>query len=334
MAEPIESILTLNQDMEPYVIQSSATRTAFFKQIYPEPYAPLQFVHLSDMHDVPELWDRMVAYVNHYSDYISFAIHTGDYCGNSQKDYADCYGEGTPCVRPIFNCVGNHDTVYYDGTYHPCTKKSAHDLLFNHTENWDATFMESPDSMTYYRDFPESGIRLIVLDLYYDKEAQCDWLRSVLADAKEKDLAVVSAMHEATGNVENTYDVTFHTYNDYIPLCGKLPQMVFEPLFVQFREAGGCYICNLAGHEHHDLFGLTEAGILNVIVPCATSWAGWSDGKRVRGTRTYDCFNVMCIDRNLGILKLVRIGDQLDHYLRTKRVLCFDYVHGKVISNS
>lgn len=32
MAEPIESILTLNQDMEPYVIQSSATRTAFLSK--------------------------------------------------------------------------------------------------------------------------------------------------------------------------------------------------------------------------------------------------------------------------------------------------------------
>lgn len=109
-------------------------------------------------------------YINYYSDYISFAIHTGDYCGNTQQSYTDFYADATKCARPIYNCVGNHDTV--------------------------------------------------------------------------------------------------------------------------------------------------EMG---------------ANGERIKGTRTYDAFNVMSVDVNLGILKLVRVGNNVDHYLRIKRTLCYDYINKKVI---
>ena len=101
-------------------------------------YTPLQFVHLSDVHAVLDLWNRMVEFVNYYSDYISFAIHTGDYCGNNQEQYVDCYGYGTKCKRPVYNCVGNHDTVI-TSQWLPHTKESAHKLLFNHSGAWEQT---------------------------------------------------------------------------------------------------------------------------------------------------------------------------------------------------
>lgn len=64
----------------------------------------LQFVHCSDSHTVAEPWSRMVEYVNHYKDYISFVLHTGDYCGGSREQYVDFYGTCAPCRRPIYNC--------------------------------------------------------------------------------------------------------------------------------------------------------------------------------------------------------------------------------------
>ena len=77
----------------------------------------------------------------------------------------------------------------------------------------------------------------------------------------------------------------------------------------------------------------TDSGVLNVAVECASDWAGWSDGKRVRGTRTFDCFNVVSVDANRGILKLVRVGDNADYFLRIRRTLCYDYLQNKVIFN-
>lgn len=330
-----DNIIELNRDMEPYIIQGTATRSYFFKNKFKDEFKPIQFVHFSDVHAVLDLWNRVAEFINHYRDYISFGLHTGDYCGNNQTLYADCYNYGTKCDRPIYNCVGNHDTLT-SRKWIQGDKESVHRLLFAPMDDdaYNVNFMECDFSMTYYKDFPESNLRLIVLDLYYDIEAQCEWLREMLDDAKEKGLCVITAMHEPSNEIPNTFGVSFHTLNDFHSLVGDHPEKKFEPIISDFIKNGGCHICNLVGHEHHDLFGITAGGVLNVAVPSATNWDGWCDGKRIRGTRTYDCFNVVSVDANLGLLKLIRIGDQTDHYFRSKRTLCYDYINKKVISNT
>lgn len=329
-----DNIIELNRDVEPLIIQGSATRTKEFMSKFDDKFKPLQFVHLSDIHAVLDLWNRMVEYVNHYQKYIDFAIHTGDYCGNNQDLYVDFYNYGTGCDKPIYNCVGNHDTEKSRAVIRKRnSKQSTHQLLFapmNDISN-DVNFMEGEFSMTYYKDFPASNIRLIVLDLYYDTNIQCKWLADILEDAKKKNLCVMTAMHEPSANINDTYGVTFHSKNDYDSLVGPAKETPFEKEIASFIKDGGCHICNLAGHCHHDLFGLTDSGVLNTCVPSATNWDGWCDGKRVKGTRTYDCFNVVSVDTNLGLLKIARIGCNVDHYFRSQRALCFDYVNKKVI---
>lgn len=328
--EPIPSAIELNKDVESFLIQGSASRSRFFR----DTFVPLQFIHLSDAHAVPEMWDRMVEYVNHYCDFLSFALHTGDYCGGSQEAYADFYNDCTPCVKPIFNCVGNHDTLKARGDRDgSCPKKEVHELLFNRTENWDVTFMEGEASMTYYKDFPESNLRLIVLDCYYDKEQQIAWLEERLKEARERGIHVITASHEISHPIVRKADVTFQTLTDFESAGGNRARRPFDEVIARFKDEGGIHVIHLAGHEHSDMFGQTERGVLNCAVECATSWNGWCDGKRVRGTKTYDCFNVVSVDANLHILKLVRIGDNADHYLRIKRTLCYDYLHQKVIFN-
>lgn len=326
-------IIELNRDMEPYIIQGSATRPVPFKAKFGDNFKPLQFIHFSDIHAVLDLWNRMVCYVNHYRDYIDFALHTGDYCGNNQLLYVDFYNYGEQCDRPIYNCVGNHDTVITQ-KFIKNTKESTHRLLFApmNDASKDVNFMECDYSMTYYKDFPDSNVRMVVLDLYYDIELQCEWLKGILEDAREKKLCVITAMHEPSAMVNDTFGVTFHSKNDYQAL-EILKQKPFEPIIAEFVAKGGCHICNLAGHEHHDLFGMTDSGILNSIVPSATNWDGWCDGKRIRGTRTYDCFNAVSIDANLGLLKIARIGCNTDNFFRSQHVLCYDYVNKKVIYN-
>ncbi|MBQ4323067.1 MAG: metallophosphoesterase, partial [Clostridia bacterium] len=231
-AEPIPSIVELNKDVEPFVIQASASRSRFFK----DAYKPLQFVHLSDAHAVPELWSRMAEYINEYEDFISFALHTGDYCGGSQEAYADFYRDCTPCRRPIFNCVGNHDTLKVRGDKDgSCPKKDVHALLFNHTEGWDVSFMPGEGSMTYYKDFPESNLRLIVLDCYYDREQQAVWLTERLAEAREKGLHVITAAHEISHPIVKKAIVTFQTLTDFESVGGNRAHRFFDEIIADFK---------------------------------------------------------------------------------------------------
>lgn len=320
--EPIESILSANADMEQYIIQASAYRTPFLGV----GYEPLQFVHFSDLHGMLELWNRVMEFINHYSDYIAFGLHTGDYCCQSQEQFHDCYKEGIPCVRPILNCVGNHDTV--DQAKNLLSKQSTWEKLFNHTCDWDVEFMDIPNSTSYHKDFPHSNIRLIVLDLYYDTELQRPIFRQLLEDARQKGLCVITAMHTLSATIGERLDVPFQTITPY---RGAAPD-IFDDLIVEFKENGGTHICNLCGDWHTDWFCYTQSGTLTIAVESATDYAGWCDGLRVRGTRTYDSFNVVSVDTSLGLIKLVRIGNQSDYYLRSKKTLCYDYKNKKVIS--
>jgi hypothetical protein len=286
----------------------------------------------------------MVQYINHYADCISFGIHTGDYCGGNNGLYTDLYAACTPCVHPIYNCPGNHDCVTPDNEWsHPCDKSTVHGLLFNHTENWDVQFADCPFPMSYRRDFPGSNLRLIVLDLYYDIYPTRVWLNGLLEDALEKGMHVITAMHEPTDYITESRGTLYHHADDYNTAikageCRRTEfafdhrgRVTFEDILERFIRRGGHYVCNLAGHDHVDSFGYTAAGVLNVLVQNGTDWDLLGDANRVPGTKSFDCFNVVGVDTNLSQLKIIRIGCNVDHCMREKNVLCYDYRTGNVI---
>lgn len=322
------SIISLNKDMEPYVIQAASGRPEAFG----DKYKVLQFVHASDMHTRVDMWNRMVQWINHYDQYVSFAIHTGDYVGGTQAEFVDMYGDGNDCDVPILNLPGNHDTMPPNvSKQQTATKQSVYDIICGEQcKDWGVTFMPGEYTMAYYKDFPESNIRLIAFDQYYDIDEQKVWAKGILDDALAKGLHVITAMHEPSGAIAYPLDTPFHTYNyDLYSVLGKHP---IEDVISEFINNGGVHIVNLVGHEHHDLCGYTLGGVLNIAVESGTPWEYWCDGVRVEGTRTYDAFNVISVDVNAGVLKVIRIGNNTDPYMRTKEPLCYDYINKKIVA--
>ena len=319
-------IITLNKDIEPFVIQASEG----LGQMFTDKSKPLVFTHFSDIHTRQELWNRIVKYNNHYKDYLKFSIHTGDYCGGNRLAYIDLYANGTSCNIPLLNCVGNHDTYLSDNS--KGDKKTTHDLLFNHSNNWNVNFMNIANSMTYHKDFADEKIRLIVLDYYYDIEEQCAWLLERLNGAKANGYHVVTCMHEMTNVITNKLDTTFQTIDNFESLGGNKQSISkFDKVIGDWIKAGGVHVANFAGHEHSDFIGYTENGVLNVCVQAATDNIIWTDGKRVQGSRTWDCFNVVSVETSTGTLKLIRVGNNSDHYLREKKILSYDYINKRII---
>lgn len=325
----IDDIITFNKDLEPFIIQASEGLGSKFI----DKTKPLVFTHFSDVHTRQELWNRIIEFNNFYSNYLKFSIHTGDYCGSNQNSYVDLYHVGYACDIPVFNCVGNHDT-YVDSLGTKGTKQKTKELLFNHSENWNVTFMDIENSMTYYKDFPDSKIRLVVLDYYFDIDNQCSWLLERLNGAKALGYHVITCMHEMTNVITNKLNCSFQTIDNFESLGGnKYSISKFDQVIGDWVKNGGVHVANFAGHEHSDFIGYTENDVLNICVQAATDDIIWTDGKRVKGTRTWDCFNVVSVEVSTGTLKLIRIGNNSDHYLREKKVLSYDYINKNMIFN-
>ena len=322
-----KDIVELNKDMEPFIIQAlkgKPSKCGSQNKI-------LSFIHFTDIHSNIKLWNRVVDYVNYYEDYIDFAIHTGDYSRYIRDTAVDMYSTGTKCVKPILNVVGNHDT--FDANSEISDKPATKQIICSNTDGWDVTFMDIADSMTYYKDYPDSMIRIIALDNYFDQDEQCDWLDLRLREATTMGYHVITFMHEMTNPIIDKLDTNFQTIEDFESYGGNMySSSKFDKVIADWIADGGVHIANFAGHEHSDMIGYTKNGVLNMICQCATNDESWVDAARVEGTKTFDCFNFVSVETTTGVFKVVRIGNNSDHYLREKKVFAYDYINKKILT--
>jgi hypothetical protein len=205
-------------------------------------------------------------------------------------------------------------------------------MLFPDASSWtDAVFQPGiSDSMSYYVYFPSSNLRIVVLDQYYDTASCVTWLAGVLDYAKEHGLAVATFEHTPTAKITAATNCTFMTLDDESAIWGASP---FESTIASFVSGGGEFVANFCGHWHRNYFGKTANGVLNIVIPAATIYADFNDSARKANTRTLDCFDVVGIDTNLKLIKLIRIGNNADHYLRPQNAITYNYQTDQIITN-
>ncbi len=324
-------IISLNKDVEHLVMQASKSRSSKFG----DTLVPLEFVHFTDIHSHKTEWKRIVEYIDKYEEYIDFAIHTGDYSGTAINQAIDLYSLAKPKNRIIYNAVGNHDTysTYNNGKTTSATTEETYNAVFSDTENWDVVFGDEAYATYYYKDFYESGVRLIVLNDQQWSGNQGQWLSEVLADANQNGLAVITASHMSAGYMAIPVESSFTPIDNNYSFAYRGGKDI-GPYIVEFKNNGGEHIAHLCGHNHFDDIGYTKDGILNIQLECASSTPGDRlESVRAKGTKNFDCFNVMAVDVNTKRIKIVRIGCNSNAALQGKTVLCYDYENKKVISN-
>lgn len=333
------------EDLKP-IIEYNADKVDLIKNIkstvppYLSPkYSVLSFIHCSDIHMRHNPFTRIGRFASLFEGYLDFCIHTGDFCMSSIITYKDLYNNLPKLNIPFLNCTGNHDTFIDD--HNPKVEGSAEkstvkQLIFNHSDEWDVTFSNSQNSLCYYKDFPDSHVRLIVVDIYYSVAEETEWFENILNDAKTKGYHVITAMHESSeisdlGSTffpiksdEEHYNSTFGMRERY---CGP-----YEKKIKEFKESGGVHVINLVGHEHHDRFGKNKNEILTMLVDTAAPSPTWSDVSS-RELKYYDNFNVCGVDVNAGIIKFIKIGATTNYNLRPRNVLTYDYINDKIIAN-
>lgn len=312
-------------EMDEKLQQINRTKYDTSKQI-------LSLLHCSDAHVDTENISRMLDFYNTHSHHINDILHTGD-CVNYTEDPNPFETNGAGFV---INVIGNHE-CWKEGPY-----------------NYDATAVETYQKFIapfistwgvvpagenlcyYYKDYTEANIRLIVLDCMHFDEAQVSWLSRVLSDALSLGYSVVGVTHYPPASGLTPLDCTFTSRDN--PASAYPAERMPDAAYVavdNFIDIGGEFICWLSGHLHCDNVGVVNDHERQICV-CVNSMAAVIDGdmQRTRGTKTQDCFNVVAFDRTSKLINIVRVGASVDHYLRSKKTLCIDYLEREVISNT
>lgn len=327
----------------PMLLSARADGGTWYK---PATEKPVTLIHFSDLHGSDSNLARIVEFYDAYSEYVADAVHTGDavvcYLDNPNP-WAQVEGAGR-----IINIIGNHDCwkghktraetkVPYDATAEDAYEK----FIGPYVRNWGVVQpagVRNRNSAAYcacyfYKDYPESKVRLIALDgIHYD-DAQDQWFYAVLQDAASKGYAVVGAQHYFPQTGLKSIDSGFSTAAG-IPACQnpQAPQIecMREQAFAtldRFIDGGGVFVCWLSGHAHEDYIGYVvgHERQLQILVDKAGEKDAYMHEDRTPGTVTQDSFNLVTINPSKNLLIIQRIGCTRGPGMRSKTLFCYDY---------
>lgn len=120
--------------------------------------------------------------------------------------------------------------------------------------------------------------------------------------------------------------------NSYGYVKGEVNNM--GDILQHFKNNGGKFVAWISGHTHSDHFYYPKQypDILVVVIDQAGALRDHSETARSVDMDLRMCANYYAIDTKSGLLKIVRLGLTSDRFLRPKNMLCYDYIHRKVIS--
>ncbi|MBQ0106111.1 MAG: hypothetical protein KBT47_08785, partial [Armatimonadetes bacterium] len=215
--------------------------------------------------------------------------------------------------------------------------KSQYDKFFSpYIGNWGVNYT---DGKTYYfKDYNDKKIRLFALDfcLYgKDNEEQISWFGKSLDEAKEKDYSVLIACHSMPG--VSRYERINCSFSDLdtvpeLSLYGKTKEEMkeYQTVAENFRQEGGKFIAWIGGHCHFDFIGYSDEFPNQLMIFLDSCNRGhsenFSDMSRVDGEKSMDLANALVVDTDDNLLKIVRVGADLDRYMRKRDFLCINYM--------
>ena len=363
-----ETLLKLRQLNRPYNSHNSVGVEGPADRVKGS-YNPWIIVHFSDIHNDGTNLRRIETFATYYKQQTDH-LTTTDVLIDDVLDTGDnvlaTAGGGIPwntsnIAATFLNTIGNHDieNLYnftFDGvTGWPAVYKKQ---IGQFRSQWgNVVFpdenVEEEGKCYYYKDYTSQNIRLIVLMNWTNTTAaylnnEYAWFKDVLDDALSKNLTVVCAGHVKPGNLTPIDGCSFHAYEYGYETQGTANQFVI--LVDKFIRAGGTFACWLAGHTHYDLTGwinakYTENGTeyivdnqLCLVVENAGGQGSdferryWNSDNRIAGTKSQDCFNIVCVNAAYYRVSVMRIGSQYDNSGQHKGGFCINYKTKKMLS--
>ena len=311
---------------------------------------PLNLLYFSDLHGYTTQLDRLLQFRSTFSTYIDEVLHGGD---SVRDKYSDVnYIATSSYGSRILNVVGNHDVndssnVEGDSVNGILTKAKTfakyiepfrEESGISLHEDW-----ETEHYCFYYKDYSASKIRLVVLDCMHWEAAQNEWLASVLANARTLGYAVIAVDHFVPQKYFlGVRTCTFESlYRDYLTNGFPSGQYLNSAATATVQAAidnGLEFVCWLFGHEHLDHFGYIRdypqqyALSVDKSAPAGNGWE--RDAIRQSTGRSQDSFDIISVDTTLKVLTVMKVGNNMDKFLRQKNFMAFDYANRIVLSNS
>lgn len=297
---------------------------------------PLALFHFSDIHGDATETNRINSVYQPVVDECDDVLCTGDMVASRfANDASFIINKG------FLLCIGNHDALA-DPTGWDWSQMATQQELYNKffapdIANWGVQY--TPGLTYYYKDYTESNIRLIVLNNLLntaDMDVQKEWLTNILNDALTNNLAVVIAMHYHPINATKI-DSNF-TKIDTNPQSSTTSGGAIPYRVSQFIANGGEFICYLVGHEHSDYI-LNSSDYPNQITVCIDAASvsqsnAYSELSRDYGDNSQDLYNVCVLDRSTKTIKLIRIGCDMDNYMRSRKYFSIRYNNRQIVAQS
>ena len=332
------SILALNPDIQDRLLQANRPLNTS-ANAYLSVAKPVTLLHFSDIHgDVTEL-KRMVDLRASFSSMIDDAICTGDMVeqrySNGMSWWTSVSGS-----ENILMAIGNHDALSdptgFDWTQLATQAQQYSQYFSPYISNWGVTY--TADKTYYYKDYSAKKIRLVVLNCMLtgsDDTDQQTWLTSTLASAKTAGLSVVIAVHYMPYNPQKI-GCNFSSLDKGVG--SDVLALAYLTIVQNFIDAGGEFICYIAGHVHYDIF-VKSATYPNQMCICIDALSAYqsnvySDTQRTNGTKSQDLANLVTFDTASKAVKISRVGADQDHYLRSKKFMTFKYLTGDIITEN
>lgn len=299
--------------------------------------APLCLLHFSDVHGDKKRLQNIIEFKNYYSDYIADIIHTGDMVRYYSTDGIAFWNE-VEGAEKILNVIGNHDTLV-GSTWIGMTMAEAYTTYFApYISNWGV--VSTSGNTYYYKDYTDNKVRIIVLDIMHQSADQLTWFTSTLASAKTAELHVIVAVHSRPHwqftSHQTAWDdkplVPSYTAGYSDTSASTYPENLsddYADAVDDFMDGGGFFVCWIHGHTHHKMFAQlqTHPNQLDVSVENASipNFA-WNYVKaRIENTKSEDCFNVIGIDTDSKVLRIMTVGATYDRFMRHVDGISYNY---------
>ena len=287
-------------------------------------------LHFSDIHNSQHELERIIRFADECQWLITDLLHTGDSVARRFMDGIPAFS--LPGAQRILNIVGNHDALSAESGY-DWSNRASNEALYNmifkpFSDVWGVQMEEN--TTYWYKDYESYGFRLIGIDnTLWDDPSQLSWLDSVLSSARELGFFVVIATHYPPNNRVKIFCGFTSVVNDY---PGKGKSCINEQLqeIVQhFIEAGGEFVCYLSGHTHTDYLWYNENFPQHLCVTIDSASVShsnhWGDTYRVKGTKSEDLFNLFSFDLQQKMIKIVRIGANVNSAMQRKSMISVNY---------